>query len=287
VINMSPPIIIGVCAQQSSGGGGSITFSINSVGGNNQQPITTPPGASASFADTTNSFTFPLATEGPAPPASGFATTLVVGGAPAAGRYDWGVRYDSTPFDGSQNLFSSGKTLDGASSGPNAGLAAKISWEYDISVLADPALAEELVVTWWAIDPNTGAPVEPLAATPGKIEITILGGTVPVNTAMPGGGGFVSAKLGDPATPFVEPGQQIRITSDSDPAGVPADPEQFYWASSGQFFDIGLYGVASIPMLQTITFIALDGTESTASQNLIWTCGPDPSATPIAEVANY
>ena len=43
-----------------------------------------------------------------------------------------------------------------------------------------------------------------------------------------------------------------------------------------QFFDIGLYGVASIPMLQTITFIALDGTESTASQNLIWTCGPDP-----------
>ena len=51
--------------------------------------------------------------------------------------------------------------------------------------------------------------------------------------------------------------------------------------------DCLLNGVASIPMLQTITFIALDGTESTASQNLIWTCGPDSLSTPVVEVANY
>ena len=104
---------------------------------------------------------------------------------------------------------------------------------------------------------------------------------------MPGGGGVVSATLGNPANPFVPPGDPIRIISDSDPAGRNADPLQFFWSGGGQFFDIGLYGVASIPMLQTITFIALDGTESTASQNLIWTCGPDPTSTPIAEVANY
>jgi hypothetical protein len=284
---MSPPIIIGVCAQQNSGGGGGgITFTINSVGGNNQSPVTSPPGSSSSFADVGNSFTFPLAVENP-PNSTGFGTTLVVGGTPEGGKYDWGIRYDSTPFNGSQNLFSAGKVLDGASSGPNAGLAAKISWEYDISVLPDPALAEELVGTWWAIDPNTEAPVQPLSASPGKIEIHILGGTVPVNTAMPGGGGFVTAKLGDPANPFVVPGDPIRIISDEDPAGRNADPERFFWAASGGFFDDSLFGVASIPMLQTITFIALDGTESTASQNLIWTCGPDPSATPIAEILTY
>ena len=285
---MSPPIIIGVCAQQSSGGGGgAITFSINTIGGSNQQPITTPPQASSSFADAGNSFTFPLATEGPVPPATGFATTLVVGGAPAVGNYDWLIRYDSTPFDGSQSLFSAGRTLDGAASGANAGIAMKISWEYDISVLPSPDLAEALVGTWWAIDPNTLAPVEPLRASPGKVEIHILGGIVPVVTAMPGGGGLVDFTLGNPALPFIPTGQTIRIISDSDPAGTNADPLQFYWAGGGQFFDIGLYGVASIPMLQTITFIALDGTESTASQNLIWTCGPDSLSTPVVEVANY
>ena len=284
---MSPPIIIGVCAQQSSGGGGgSITFSINTVGGSNQLPVTSPPQASNSFADAGNSFTFPLAVENP-PNSTGFGTTLFVGGTPGAGMYDWLIRYDSTPFDGSQNLFSAGKVLDGAASGANAGIAMKISWEYDISVLPSPDLAEELVGTWWAVDPNTGAPVEPLSASPGKVEIHILGGIVPVNTAMPGGGGLVDFTLGNPANPFVPPGDPIRIISDADPAGQNADPAQFYWASSGAFFEVGLYGVASIPMLQTITFIALDGTESTASQNLIWTCGPDPTATPIAEVLTY
>jgi len=283
---MSPPIIIGVCAQQSSGGGGGgITFSINSVGGNNQSPVTSPPGSSASFADVGNSFTFPLAVDNP-PNSTGLASTLVVGGTPGAGRYDWGIRYDSTPFDGSQNLFSAGKVLDGASSGPNAGKAMKISWEYDVSVLGDPGLVDALYETWWAFDEENQL-YPPLSASPGKIEVNILGGTVPVNAVMPGGGGLVTVNLGDPANPFIEPGSIIRVTSDSDPDGIPASPELFKWGSNGAYFDSGELGTPTIPMLQTITFIALDGTESTATQNLIWTCGLNPFDTPIADVLTY
>ena len=269
---MSPPIIIGVCAQQNSGGGGSITFSINSVGYTNVQPATSPAGQSFSVAESANSFTYPVATD---PPPTGLANSISVGGAPfEQALYSCRIRYDSTPFDGSQGLFSTGKALDGAASGPNAGICLKVSFEFDVSGTADPGTAGSLIQDiWWAEDQIAGGLIPQLTATPTKIEFIYSStSNVVTSTAFPSGGGFVDVAFGDASNNFAD--GQIAYTTDGGTTNTAAPAVVFKGGEIG--FDSEFLGVSSLPQTVTLTFIAIDGTESTSTATVNWIASPIP-----------
>ena len=269
---MSPPIIIGVCAQQSSGGGGGpITFTINQVGGQNVQPPTEPPGLASSLATTGNSFTFPVAT---ADPPTGLANTISQGGSPPeSARYSWGVQFDSTPFDGNQSQFGTGKILDGAASGANAGICIKLSFDFDVSGTADPgtvgSLAQEL---WWAYDGFNDQLIPQITATPTKIEFIFTNTSqVSLSDCFPTGGGNVTIPFGSESALFDGP---IAYTTDSGTTSTLASVVQFQGGEVG--FDSEFLGVSSLPQTVTLTFIAIDGTESTATATVNWIASPIP-----------
>ncbi len=268
---MSPPIIIGVCAQQSSGGGGPITFTITQVGGQNAQPVTAPPGLSSSLANTGNSFTFPIAT---ADPPTGLANTISQGGSPPElARYSWSVQFDSTPFDGNQSQFGTAKILDGAASGPNAGICIKLSFDFDVSGTADPgtvgSLSQEL---WWAYDSVNAQLIPQITATPTKIEF-IFTNTSQVSLAdcFPTGGGNVTIPFGSESALFDGP---IAYTTDAGTTNSIAASIFFQGGEVG--FDSEFLGVSSLPQTVTLTFIAIDGTESTATATVNWIASPVP-----------
>lgn len=269
---MSPPIIIGVCAQQSSGGGGGpITFTINQVGGQNVQPPTEPPGLASSLATTGNSFTFPVAT---ADPPTGLANTISQGGSPPeSARYSWGVQFDSTPFDGNQSQFGTGKILEGAASGANAGICIKLSFDFDVSGTADPetvgSLSQEL---WWAYDGFNDQLIPQITATPTKIEF-IFTNTSQVSLAdcFPTGGGNVTIPFGSESSILDGP---IAYTTDLGTTSTLASVVQFQGGEVG--FDSEFLGVSSLPQTVTLTFIAIDGTESTATTTVNWIASPIP-----------
>jgi len=270
VINMGVPVLIGVCQQASSGGGGgAITFSINQVGGQNAQP--SPQGISTSFATTANSFTYPVAT---ADPPTGLANTISVGGGPfQQARYAWGVRFDSTPFDGNQSLFGTGKTLDGAASGPNAGICAKISFDFDVSGTGDPGGIGELSQQlWWAYDIFNEQLIPKITATPTKIEFIFTSSTqVSLADCFPTGGGDVIIPFGIESPLFEGP---IAYTTDSGTTSAIAAGIFFQGGEVG--FDSEFLGVSSLPQTVTLTFIAIDGTESTATATVNWIASPVP-----------
>ena len=272
VINMGVPVLIGVCQQASSGGGGgSITFSINSVGYTNTQPATSPAGQSNSVADAGNSFTYPVATD--APP-TGLANTISVGGGPfEPAFYSCRIRYDSTPFDGSQGLFSTGKVLQGAASGPNAGICLKVSFEFNVEGTSDPETVGSLIQDiWWAEDQIAGGLIPQLTATPTKIEFIYSNtSNVVTSTAFPSGGGFVDVAFGDASNNFAE--GQIAYTTDGGTTNTFPAAVLFKGGEIG--FDSEFFGVSNLPQTVTLTFIAIDGTESTTTATVNWVAGPD------------
>ena len=130
-------------------------------------------------------------------------------------------------------------------------------------------MAQEL---WWAYDGFNDQLIPQITATPTKIEF-IFTNTSQVSLAdcFPTGGGNVTIPFGSESSILDGP---IAYTTDSGTTSTLASVVQFQGGEVG--FDSEFLGVSSLPQTVTLTFIAIDGTESTATATVNWIASPIP-----------